>query len=329
MVTEHLDARPEEEVLAEIRQYLESGKKQKKRKKHRPLKVIVFTVLCLAVLYLALYIIGSCRFTVTFYGIKTDKVKQPVRIVGLTDLHNAHFGKENEKLIRRIAQLDPDLILIAGDMVTAGNDDIETTVSLCRKLKELALVYYSYGNHENRMVYGSDLTLELLDEYEGEPPEKDSRLPEALLDAGVVLLNNSAARVQIGDIGIDLVGINTVSGAYFPYSNKMMDAVLSQDKENLKLIIAHRPTISKTAESQEWLQYDLMFSGHTHGGLIRIPGLGGMFREGKIWPWFTGIDSGMHQNSQGTLILGRGLGNNNPVPRIFNVPEIVVADIHS
>lgn len=328
----------EDEVLDEIREYLKSGKKKRKRSRLKP---VFLTVICLALVYIVLYIGGSCRFETTFYRVGTGKLKQPVRVIGLTDLHNAQFGKENEKLVSRIRELNPDIIVIAGDMVTMGSDNIETAVSLCRRLVSIAPVFYSYGNHENEMVYGSDFTPSFLEENkqniygtDGENPDfgnipmEDSRLPQALSEAGVVLLNNSAERIRIGEDVVDLAGINSESGAYYPYSNQMIDEVLSRDTENLKIILAHRPTVSKAIASQEWLHYDLLFCGHTHGGLIRIPGLGGMFRLGRFWPVFSGMDAGMSESGQGTVILSRGLGNSNFVPRIFNLPELVVADIY-
>lgn len=327
----------DDEILNEIRGYLEAKPREKKYTRR---KLILLTVVCLILAYFALYIGGSRRFEANFYRVETGKLKEPIRVVGLTDLHNAQFGEGNEKLISRIRDLNPDIILIAGDMVTAGNEDIETAVSLCEKLTAVAPVFYSYGNHENKMVYGSDLTPSFLEENEewlygddgghadfGKIPMKDSALPDALSETGVILLNNNTEQIRIGEDIIDLAGINSESGAYYPYSSRMMEGFLSGDTGNLKIIIAHRPTVSTVIESQGWLHYDLLFSGHTHGGLIRIPGLGGMFRSGRLWPLFTGMDAGMSKNSQGTMILGRGLGNSNFVPRIFNLPELIVADI--
>ena len=79
-----------------------------------------------------------------------------IRVIELADLHNWTFGKDNKDLVKRIKDLKPDVIAIAGDMVLAGDQDISVAVSLCRQLVEIAPVYYSFGNHENEMVYGTD-----------------------------------------------------------------------------------------------------------------------------------------------------------------------------
>ena len=87
-----------------------------------------------------------------------------IRVIELADLHNWTFGKDNKDLVKRIKDLKPDVIAIAGDMVLAGNQDISVAVSLCRQLVEIAPVYYSFGNHENEMVYGTDMLVDFLDE---------------------------------------------------------------------------------------------------------------------------------------------------------------------
>ena len=79
---------------------------------------------------------------------------------------------------------------------------------------------------------------------------------------------------------------------------------------------------------QEELRYDLLLCGHKHGGIIRVPGLGGMFTSGGgYWNWFTGYDSGLIPNAQGNVVISRGLGNSNLLPRVNNTPELVVIDI--
>ena len=296
----------------------------------------------LALVYVILYFLGRCRFEVSFYQIESNKTGERIRVVGLSDLHNWTFGKDNEDLIGRIQTLEPDLILIAGDMVVSGNDDISVAVSLCQNLTEIAPVYYSFGNHENEMVYGSDMLVEFLDEQAAKIGTDeygtldfdkiemiDSRLPEQLREAGVTILNNGAASVTVRGQQVDIAGVDNLSGGYFPYSYHMIETFLTSDPQNLKLIIAHRPLIPYAGiVYQEDLRYDLLLCGHKHGGIIRIPGLGGMFSSGgDYWHWFTGYDSGMIPNEQGNVVISRGLGNSNPLPRVNNIPELVVIDI--
>ncbi len=337
-MTDKLYQAQTEKVLDQIWKDLDMKRRKRRRVRLKRAAVAAASLLFFTFLFC---IWGNSRFEVTFYQVETGKFVDSIRIVGITDLHNAQFGIDNKGLIDRIAALEPDLVLIAGDMIIFGDEDIDPAVSLCRKLTGIAPTFYSYGNHENKMVYGSDLTPEFLKQQAekmgmrnesdldfADIPMIDESLPKALSEAGVVLLNNNTDSIQIKGRTVDLAGINQESGAYYPYSNQMMNEFLLKNTENLKIIIAHRPTMETVIASQEWLQYDLLFCGHTHGGLIRIPGLGGMFRSGSIWPLFAGMDAGMHGNEQGTMILGRGLGNSNFVPRIFNLPELIVADIY-
>lgn len=282
------------------------------------------------------------HFTVTFFQIPSPKTDGRVRIVDLSDLHNASFGPGNEKLTRQIRELKPDLIVMTGDMVTAGHEDISVVTDLCADLTETAPVYYTFGNHENEMVYGSDVTPEFLEDqaertgmeeygrldYEKIEPV-DSRLPEALAALGVTVLNNSAATVSVQGVSVDLIGVDNKSGTFYPYSSTVVGEALLGDPENIKVILAHQPSIWEALTYQEEFSYDVMLCGHRHGGIVRVPGLGGMFCEGSFWPLFTGNgeEAGMFSTGQGMVVASRGLGNSNFLPRINNTPELVVIDI--
>lgn len=310
-----------------------------KRKRH-PLKWCFLAVLFIACVGFIWW--DNHHFTVTFFQIPSPKTDGRVRIVDLSDLHNASFGPDNAKLTRQIRELEPDLIVMIGDMVTAGHEDISVVTDLCADLMEIAPVYYTYGNHENEMVFGSDVTPEFLEsqaertgmqEYGRLDYEKivpvDSRLPEALAALGVTVLNNNAARVSASGVWVDLIGVNNKSGTFYPYSSTVVGEALINDPENIKVILAHQPSVWEALLYQEGFSYDVMLCGHKHGGIIRVPGIGGMFCEGSFWPMFTGKgeEAGMFSTGQGTVVVSRGLGNSNLLPRINNTPELVVIDI--
>lgn len=326
-------------------------KSKEKRNKHKitvspkfikSVKWIAVIFALFLLIYTVLYVIGRYRFEVSFYQLSSEKVADKIRVIELADLHNWTFGKDNKDLVKRIKDLKPDVIAIAGDMVLAGNQDISVAVSLCRQLVEIAPVYYSFGNHENEMVYGTDMLVDFLDEQAAISGTEedgtldydkismvDARLPEALKDAGVVILNSNTAGLKIRDQQVDIAGVDNLSGGYFPYSAHMIENFLTTNSDNLKIIIAHRPLIPYAGICyQEELRYDLLLCGHKHGGIIRVPGLGGMFTSGGgYWNWFTGYDSGLIPNAQGNVVISRGLGNSNLLPRVNNTPELVVIDI--
>lgn len=305
------------------------------------LLISLFTV---AVLFAFIVYIAwdNHRFTVTFYQIPSSKTDRKVRIVDLSDLHNASFGPNNEGLTRQIRELAPDFIVMTGDMVTAGNEDMTVITDLCADLIKIAPIYYTFGNHENEMVFGSDVTEEFLEkqaeqtgmqeygrlDYEKMVPA-DARLPDALNELGVIVLNNNAITVSRSDVSVDLIGVDNQSGTFFPYSSTVVGEALLNNPEHIKVILAHQPSIWEALACLDIFSYDVLLSGHKHGGIIRMPGLGGMFCEGALWPWFTGNgkEAGMFTTGQGTVIVSRGLGNSSFLPRINNTPELVVIDI--
>ena len=238
------------EILADVEKQLELKQEQKRRSKKRRGRFRLILTLCLvfAFLYIALYLNGRLHFETVFYQIPSPKTEERIRLVCITDLHNWTFGKGNENLVARIEGLSPDLILIAGDMITAGNDDIAVAVSLCGRLVDIAPVYYSYGNHENKMVYGENIGPGYLEKHEDELfaengeaadfaalPMIDSRLPDALMEQGVILLNNETDSIQVKGCQVDLAGLNMQSGAYYRYSSQMMEEFLSHEKQNFKI----------------------------------------------------------------------------------------------
>jgi len=329
---------------------------RRKRKAKRPVYMIFLRMLAVLVAlatvsYAVLYGIGRFTLETTFYTIESDKTEERIRIVGLADLHNWTFGRDNKRLVRMVADSQPDIILVAGDMVTAGESDISVVVSLCRQLVEIAPVYYSFGNHENMMVYGFDLTADFLDAQAAEINHAygeldysrimalDGSLPNALRKAGVEILNNDAASLEVNGVLVDIIGFDTCAGRYFQYSSHMVEKNLLEQPEHVKVLITHRPILAQfslpeyrskmESPQKEQFAFDLLLCGHKHGGIIRIPGKGGMFSgvsDGSL-ALFEGYDSGMVSNELGNVVISRGLGNHGFLPRINNTPEIVVIDI--
>ncbi len=293
----------------------------------------LFVLFLILASFAAWNVFQNRTFEETFYTIYSDKIETPVRAVLITDLHQTAYGKENEDLIHRIEKLEPDLILMGGDIVNKDGTDISFAVELCRKLLETAPVYYSLGNHENEAVYGADLTNTALEKKKAllgdnpedfSPLEKDSRLLDELEELGVIVLQNSSVSVEINGNPIDIGGISTGQDSFWPYSGKFVSKFLSEDTSVFKLLMSHRPEpVMRYIPDYE---IDLVVSGHNHGGQVRIPGIGGLYsmEEG----FFPELDSGLRETSSLTMIISRGLGNHGVIPRICNKPELVVIDIN-
>ena len=94
----------------------------------------------------------NSHFQVTFYRVTSSHVSEKLRVLFLSDLHLREYGEHNEELIQTVQELDPDLILLGGDLVTFPNPEYENMLSLCRSLADVAPLYGVLGNHESEMI---------------------------------------------------------------------------------------------------------------------------------------------------------------------------------
>ncbi|MCL2695315.1 MAG: metallophosphoesterase [Clostridiales bacterium] len=276
--------------------------------KMRPRRLVKICVLLLLVLALAAEIYRSqCTLTVTHYEVASAKITSPITIVHLSDLHNRQFGRDNTKLIALVAALEPDLIIISGDMLTYTKNNRTVPVALVEGLAPIAPVYYGYGNHEQYFErdFDTDLTPDL---------EAAGATVVELRYHDTEIAGN---RVRIGGACGYIIDDN-LHGFWWPQQNFMR---AFGDTDDMKILIAHRPEGLLFWGGMETYDTDLIFSGHRHGGQMRLPLLGGVFTpESGFFPGYT---EGLFEIGGGTLILSRGLGSGTIVPRLNNVPEVI------
>ena len=254
-----------------------------------------------------------------------------MRVIVLADLHQRSFGPDNETLLDRVRALRPDLLLIAGDLVNKGDPDWDYAVGLCRELAEIAPVYYAMGNHENEALYGQDLNKKFLDGAAlGEDPEDfsplllDPQVWEDLEGTGAVLLQNEAVTAEVKGAAIRIGGLSTNASSFWPHSGQFVTRFAEEDPETFKILISHRP--EPVMEYIPDAAIDLTVSGHNHGGVIRIPGVGGLFSGAEgLFPVY---DGGWYEREGMSLLISRGLGSHGLAPRVFNQPELVILDIN-
>ena len=280
------------------------------------MKYLLLILIILAVFFLLVMIYDVNRFVTVTYKLKSSKLKKPYRFVMLSDLHNKQFGKENEKLLLAIRKLKPDGILMAGDMITAKTgQDMQPTLRFIKKLAEEFPVYYGQGNHEYRMelypeTYG-DMQKEFLD---------------GLSECGLAPMKNS--HVLLTEFGICIYGAEIERRFYqrfktLPMEPDYLEKLLGKPEENrFNILIAHNPDYFP--EYEAW-GADLTLSGHVHGGLMRLPVLGGVVSPAiRLFPKY---DGGLFEGKHGRMILGRGLGTHTLPIRIFNPGELVVVEL--
>ncbi len=235
---------------------------------------------------------------------------QPVRIVMLADLHGTVFGRNNERLIRKIDSLHPDMICIAGDMTVKDGRGSAACIALCKEIVRLCPVYYAMGNHEIRMEHYQDFSSELK-------------------KAGVFVLDNEYARFFASGKNIGVYGWSAGEWFYHKCWHKRILTVKELEHQlgvpgqgTFHILLAHNPEYFQTY--CEW-GADLVLSGHVHGGIARLPWFGGVISPSlRLFPKY---DAGEFRERYGTMILSRGLGTHHIRLRFFNVPEISVIDL--
>ena len=255
------------------------------------------------------------------YNFTSKKINRPLRIVYFADLHNCRYGVDNTDLIRRIQGLNPDYILLAGDMVV-GHPHQESenlkTAHMIITLSEIAPVYYAVGNHEKGIL---DCVCGMEDGF------RDSFLSVLETSENVKLLRNHHEFLEADNI--DIYGLD-LERAYYqrviqkPLSNEHMLACLkTPDKERFNILLAHNPDYF---ESYAGWQADLVLSGHNHGGMIRLPMLGGLVSPRlRIFPKY---DYGLYHKDKTDMILTGGAGSHSHNFRLNNPPEIVMIQLH-
>ena len=235
-------------------------------------------------------------------------------IVQISDLHNAKFGKNNQKLVDRIRECEPDMIVLTGDLVDSNHTNVDRAVQFVDEIVKICPVYYVTGNHE----------------YWLEKSEYDE-LMSGLADAGVVILDNQVVEISRGDAKFRLVGLDdrslsdgtlgTLLNDQAGQKEETADNENSGEKE-LTVVLAHEPQYLARYASAG---VDLVLSGHAHGGQFRLPFVGGIVAPDQgFLPEYT---AGEYYMNGTEMIVSRGLGNSVIPVRLFNYPEIVCVEL--
>lgn len=298
---------------------------------------MVFVCFATAIIVVMCNYIGNRNFREIFYSTSSIKVDSRVRVIQLSDLHASAYGKNNKKLLERIEALDPDIIICTGDIVDSAKDDVDFAVALAQELSKIAPSYYVYGNNEVQTIYDFPLNEQALDKKFGFT--SDNRDETALLKikdpfeeklekTGIKVLKNEKDTIKVKTMTVDVYGVLTSNpSSFWSYSEKAFEEYLNENTGNLKITAVHEPFVFEEFHPDFW--GDLMLSGHTHGGVIRIPVLGPLFTyEGGLFPERGGsFVYGRYDVAGSPLIMSAGLENSN-VFRINNQPELVVIDIN-
>ncbi len=298
---------------------------------------MIFVCFATAAVIVMCSYIGNRNFRETFYSTSSIKVDSRIRVIQLSDLHGASYGENNQKLLERIEALEPDIIICTGDMVNSAKEDADYAVALGKGLSQIAPSYYIYGNNEVETIYDFPLNEKELDKKFGF--DKDNRDETALLNledsfeeqlenAGIKVLKNEKDTLKVKTMNVDIYGVLTSNpSSFWSYSEKAFMNYIYENTDNFKITAVHEPFIFEEFTPDYW--GDLMVSGHTHGGVVRVPALGPLFtHEGGLLPGRNGdFVYGRYDAAGKPLIVSAGLENSN-VFRINNQPELVIIDIN-
>ena len=238
----------------------------------------------------------------TEYTYASEKVSPALdgfKICHLSDIHNKRFGEKNSSLVGLVTEQSPDIIVITGDLVDSRHTDVLAAVELIEQLADIAPIYYVTGNHEERL-----------------PTAIYRYLMENLLALDVTLLDGRSEIIECGTEKINIAGF--FDRKEFPIESAR--GLLHEDM--LNILINHRPQFApEYAEAG----FDLAFSGHAHGGQVRIPFVGGVIAPDQFL--LPKLSEGMHFFGDSATVISRGIGNSLAPVRVNNRPEVVIVTL--
>lgn len=262
--------------------------------------------------FLGWFYLETKHLTVKSYSFTSEKIPEAfsgMRIAVVADLHNNIFGKENRRLLDLLERENPDIVLVAGDMVVGREDeDFTDMLGLLKRISVHFPVYYAFGNHECRTEKRK------LNEYK-----------KAVKKAGIHLLQNEKMALERAGEQINIYGLEIDMKYYkrkkpVKMEKEYLDELLGVKKENeISILIAHDP---EYFEAYAGWGADLTVSGHYHGGIVRLPFLGGMVSPRlELFPEY---DAGLYKKKDKVMVLSAGLGSHTLHFRAFNPPELVM-----
>ncbi len=289
-----------------------------KPKKNKSRKIIISIISAVVIVLLMITVVGNNLLTVTEYNIDLADLSGDARIVVISDLHGKEYGKDNKRLLEKISEQHPDAIFVVGDMLDDADAEngFPKTVTLLSEISDIAPVYFSYGNQEKEYI-GNGI----------------NGFANTITENGIVVLDDSFVDCEINGQKIRIGG---TMGHAFPFGRTMEEFESSDEYIFLKemekaelptIVLSHMPdTFIFNGAHNYWSNIDLVISGHTHGGVIRLP-----FAEGLYAPmqgFFPEYDYGFYMlGEKMKMVITSGLSGYKFIPRFLNLPEICVLNL--
>lgn len=271
----------------------------------------ISTLLCAISLWQSTYSLSISR-----YSVYSDKLEHGVRIVLLSDMHSRQFGDDNRELLETVTGQAPDAICFVGDIMDYASGDLTAAESVIRKLSKIAPVYVCIGNNEYEYINSTGTDVIAAYKRAG-----------ALVAEGVSFdtkLNGQALRIG-GIWGYCLPDKFLEFGTASPEETEYLRNFT--DTDLYTVLLCHMPYTWLVQNGLNEWNIDCVLSGHLHGGQIRLPLIGGLYAPDQ--GLFPGRVQGVYLSDDGerALVLTRGLGSTKGIPRLNNLPEVLVLDL--
>ena len=272
-----------------------------------------FLLIGLIVLCIFIVLMDSNRFVIREYTLESDQLDKDVQFVFLSDLHNKSFGKDNKKLLRAIEDCKPQFIVCGGDMPTANpGAGLDVSVRFMQNIAAKYRIYYANGNHEYRMRI-----------YPEKYGDMHERYDAALKACGIKRLINETGEF---DDRILIHGLELERKYYRRFHKESPTEEVIRDSfgeplggdGKYHILLAHNP---EYFDVYAGTGVDLVLAGHVHGGVARLPFLGGVISPSLRF--FPKYDGGLFQKGSCRMILSRGLGMHTIPVRFLNPAELV------
>ncbi|MCL2051678.1 MAG: metallophosphoesterase [Lachnospiraceae bacterium] len=275
---------------------------------------IIVAVIAFIVIWLIIVGVRDVnRFILREYYYCATGLSKNAKLLLITDLHNKQFGRNNQVLWNAIDLIAPDLIIIAGDMITAGKGDNTPAYEFLRLLSSKYPVYYGNGNHETNLT--------VLAEKDHVP--RAIEYEKAVAELPVRRLLNE--KEYLSGLNLNLYGLELDWDFYKRFGKNELTVEYLDEKigepnpDAVNLVIAHNPEYFPVYA--DW-GADLVVSGHLHGGIVKLPLVGGLISPRyRLFPRY---DGGLFTDKKSTMIVSRGLGSHILPLRLFNPGELVV-----
>lgn len=225
--------------------------------------------------------------------LKSEKIDKEIKITQISDYHNNKFLRK-KRLLKQIKQYDPDIIVLTGDIIDVSTKDWIKSLELLKELKKISRsIYFVSGNHEMKNE-GYNLFL------------------SDLRSLGINIMDNKVEELNISDNRVKLIGVE-----YYFKEHAYKNIMEKVEEDTFNLLLSHSPDRIITFLTKK---EDLILSGHTHGGQVRIPFIGALIAPGQgLFPEY---DRGVYELEKTTLYIDSGLGNSMLPIRLFNRVQI-------